>query len=244
MVESRLGELGIQFEFFAAIDAVAGEHLKFPRFPKKLRSRYGYRLTPGEAGCFASHAMLWEACATSGHPMLILEDNVHLEPGFPRALAAAAAELEHGTEFVRLNASYRRRYVPLKQFDEDMQLVRYLKGPRGSTAYALSPEGARRLLDGVKHWAEPLDDYLDRFWVHGLPPLVIHPVTARRADVPTEIPGRKPPSGLSRVSHILVANWDGLLRQAYNHRVGLSRSRAVMPERGIDESVATLGLSE
>lgn len=219
-VAARLDELGIPFEFFAAVDAAAGEHLKFPQFPKNLRSRYGYRLTPGEAGCFASHATLWQACAASGQPLLILEDNVHLEDDFPRALAAAEAELGQGqVDFIRLSGSYERRFTPLRAIDNDAQLVRLLKGPRGSTAYVLSPRGGLRLLDGVKQWAEPLDDYLDRFWVHGLPALAIHPLVAKRADVPTDIHGRRPPTGSLLVYQRLVLNWDGLMRQIYNRRL-------------------------
>ena len=217
-VAGRLAALGIPFEFFAAVDAAAGDHLKFPRFPKNLLSRYGYCLTPGEAGCFASHATLWEACAASGEPMLIMEDNVHLEDEFAHALNAAESELVQGRDFVRLSASHSRKFVPLKEINGHAQLVRYLKGPRGSTAYLLSCRGARVLLNATRQWSEPLDDYLDRFWVHGLPPFAIHPLAARRSDVLTDIPGRNPPTGLRLFYQRLVLNWDGLRRQIYNRR--------------------------
>ncbi|WP_299641133.1 glycosyltransferase family 25 protein [Devosia sp.] len=223
-VTRRLKELGIAFEFFAAVDAAAGAHLQFPSFPNKLRSRYGGHLTPGEAGCFASHALLWEECAASGRPILILEDNVDLAANFCDSLAAAQAELDRGAGFIRLVALIQRRSVLLNEVSGNMRLVRYLKGPSGGQAYVLSPEGARRLLDGVKRWAEPLDDYLDRFWVHGLPALAIHPLTVTRADVPTTIPGREGYTGLKLFRRRLVRNWDGLFRLIYNLGAGFANA--------------------
>ena len=208
--------MGIPFEISVAVDAAADEHLAFPQFRDRLRSRYGGHLTPGEAACFASHAVLWEECAAGDQAMLILEDNLEMRDGLLGTIAAAKAELDAGGAYIRLAATIPRKFVPVRERADGAQVVRYLKGPSGSQAYAISPEGARALLRGARQWAEPIDDYLDRFWLHGLAPLAIHPLQITRADIPTTIPRRKRLSGLALFRRRLVRNWDGLRRLIYN----------------------------
>jgi glycosyl transferase, family 25 len=74
-------------------------------------------------------------------------------------------------------------------------LVRYEKGPRGSQAYALSVDGARRLLDGAEVWCQALDMYLDAFWEHGLPSWAIVPFAARH------LPEHQAPSTIGEAKH-------------------------------------------
>jgi len=55
------------------------------------------------------------------------------------------------------------------------RLVRYRKGPVGTQCYAISPDGARALLRHADRWTEPVDRYIDRFWLHGVHSYAIHP---------------------------------------------------------------------
>lgn len=57
--------------------------------------------------------------------------------------------------------------------------MRYRKGPVGTQCYALSPAGAQALLRHADTWLEPVDRYIDRFWLHGIQSYALHPFAVR-----------------------------------------------------------------
>src|SRR5579871_4561271 len=90
----NLGSLGVAFSFFKGFDGARGEHEALSRYDEAacLRS-FGAPLTVGEIACFASHYSLWRECRTADQPLLIMEDDVTLSPGFPRAIEVANAQI-------------------------------------------------------------------------------------------------------------------------------------------------------
>lgn len=171
----QLDALGISHSFFNAVDASKGEHLRVSRYAPRwalwLRRRY---MTPAEIGCFASHYLLWQRCASGAHPMVIMEDDVSIEPGLVEVLALAG-ETVGDLGFIRLAGLNDVPAVVIHRLGNARRIVSLLKGASGTQCYAISPDGARKLLAKADRWIEPVDDYIDRFWTHGMRSTAILP---------------------------------------------------------------------
>lgn len=178
-----LAALGLTAERVPAVDAAAGQHLAVSRYDEALsRRRQGAPQKPGALGCFASHYLLWQRIAESRRAAVVLEDDLEFGPGFPEALSLAAGLVEP-LRYLRLSTLNRRkRSRTLRELGGGYRLVRFGRRPMGTQAYALSPAGAERLLAHAQRWYEPVDDYMDAFWRHGLPPLAILPFAVDHAD--------------------------------------------------------------
>lgn len=178
----QLDELGISHSFFDAVDASKGEHLPVSRYAPRwalwLRRRY---MTPGEVGCFASHYLLWQRCASGTEPMVIIEDDVSIEPGFGEALALTG-EAIGDIGFIRLAGLNDVPAVAIRPPRNGYRIVGLLKGASGTQCYAISPEGARKLLAKADRWIEPVDDYIDHFWIHGMRSVAILPFQIHQND--------------------------------------------------------------
>lgn len=178
-MEGQLRPLGLDYEFFPAVDASKGQLNGVSRYDERAALRWlGHPLQPAEVGCFASHYLLWERCADSGQPMMIMEDDVELLDGFRAAVHLADQHIARH-RFLRLLALAERRHHLIERLPEPYRIVRYLKGPYGTQCYALSPEGARVLLEHARVWINAVDAYIDQFWAHGLASLAITPFHVR-----------------------------------------------------------------
>lgn len=131
-------------------------------------------LTRGELGCFASHAILWRehAAAADDAVMVVLEDDVMIDPQFLAALPVFAARLPNAG-LVRL---YAKAPAPatIVGFVHGRHIVRYRGGAYGTQAYLLRPTAARALAR-ITTVVRPVDDEMDRFWQHSVPSLGVHP---------------------------------------------------------------------
>ncbi|WP_441757098.1 glycosyltransferase family 25 protein, partial [Helicobacter pylori] len=92
------------------------KHQDFEKFVQELydaqsmlksdwfHSDYCYQeLLPQEFGCYLSHYFLWKECVKTNQPVVILEDDVVLEPNFMQALEDC---LKSPFDFVRLYGHY------------------------------------------------------------------------------------------------------------------------------------------
>lgn len=185
-----LTPLGLPFSFFQAVDGRSADHPLFGRVDQRLAEiRRGFKLTPGEIGCFASHYLLWQRCVQENKPLLIFEDDVALNDNFLEGYRFAAEEINrHG--LLRFSGHKERVYTIYKPLDKTMNIVRFFKGPHGTSSYAVSPKAAARLLAKAAVWFEPVDLHLDRFWTHGVASLAVYPYpvthiaeTAERSEI-------------------------------------------------------------
>ena len=212
----QLEDLSINYEFFRAIDAGAGEHLSFPNCIGDRPGRSGKPLVAGESGCFASHYLVWKRAISAGEKVVVLEDDDVLHPGILDALSIAEKALDDWP-YVRLCGLLPRPLVTLAERG-GYRLVRYLKGPFGGQAYALSPDGARRLVAKADRWTEPVDIYLDRFWFHGVPCLGLLPYRVTLAPTPSDIGERAGYVAGDRFRRMMCDIPDGLRRRVWNLR--------------------------
>ncbi|UKJ10701.1 glycosyltransferase family 25 protein [Helicobacter pylori] len=101
---------------FQIFDAISPKHQDFEKFVQELydaqsmlksdwfHSDYCYQeLLPREFGCYLSHYLLWKECVKTDQPVVILEDDVVLEPNFMQALEDC---LKSPFDFVRLYGHY------------------------------------------------------------------------------------------------------------------------------------------
>ncbi|GAA6955148.1 hypothetical protein ID0048_12080 [Helicobacter pylori] len=101
---------------FQIFDAISPKHEDFEKFVQELydaqsmlksdwfHSDYCYQeLLPREFGCYLSHYLLWKECVKTDQPVVILEDDVALEPNFIQALEDC---LKSPFDFVRLYGHY------------------------------------------------------------------------------------------------------------------------------------------
>ncbi|GAA8708629.1 hypothetical protein oki352_12050 [Helicobacter pylori] len=101
---------------FQIFDAISPKHEDFEKFVQELydaqsmlksdwfHSDYCYQeLLPREFGCYLSHYLLWKECVKTNQPVVILEDDVALEPNFMQALEDC---LKSPFDFVRFYGHY------------------------------------------------------------------------------------------------------------------------------------------
>ena len=147
-------------------------------------------LTPGEIGCFASHAALWQELAGGeAEAMVVLEDDLLIDPGFFAGLPLVAAALA-AHPFVRLHA---KAPVAARVIGRvaGRHVVRYRGIAFGTQGYILRREGARRWLGSIRSIVRPVDDEIDRFWAHGVPNIGLHPFPVMEVGGPSTIEGER-----------------------------------------------------
>lgn len=174
-MEGQLDPLGLSYFFFSATDAARGDLEGINRYCESQTLRLNGRpLTLAEQGCYASHYRLWQRIADTGESLIVMEDDVTVDPSLVTALPLIGQLLDQ-RHFLRLCGTLNpRRYRHVAAVG-DHHLIRFMKGPRGTQCYALDATGARYLLQRASIWTEAVDLYLDAYWTHGLPSWALIP---------------------------------------------------------------------
>jgi glycosyl transferase family 25 len=188
--ERALAAAGIPFAFFPAVDGARARHRMAPFYDEAQCARWlGRGLNDGELGCFLSHYLLWKEAAETNEPIVVMEDDIDLVPGASAALKLALAAVEkHG--IIRLSSHRARSGRVLERYQAGRLLVRFAARLSGTQCYVVSPRAAGVLLRHCVPWIEPVDEYMDRFWVHGIEIVGLVPFPVRARDLalaPSEI---------------------------------------------------------
>ena len=207
----------LEHEFFSAVDAARGDLADVSRYDEQAALwKLGHPLLPAGIGCFASHYRLWERCAAGGEPLVIMEDDVTIGAGFSGALRVASEHLDRWN-FIRLAGLSRRTHSIISATSDPYRLVRFWKGPRGTQCYALSPRGARLLLQHAQTWIDAVDLYIDGFWVHGLDSVAVLPFHV------TQVGNAVLPTVVGGVAGAAPRPWHRKVRRATTHLLGRVR---------------------
>lgn len=170
----------ISWQFFDALTVNSEHWLK--QDDQRQRTRFGRLLTPGEIGCFKSHAKIWREIAGDNTIdwVLVLEDDVLWDASFNISEAA-----EYCSKLgINLIGLFVKRLQPFDVVDlfGERQLVRFRTDPYGTQAYLINRAGAQKLISTVEYMDRPVDDELGRFWLHGLELFALFPFPAIEAN--------------------------------------------------------------
>lgn len=159
-VIDNLGNLKVPFAFFDAIDGRSTlpddlEPLLDHNHRKWFRSR---PLSPGERGVYASHFRLWQKCVELNEPIIVMEDDFLPTEFFTSALAIVPSLIDNRYEYLRLEAQD-RGFSPIES-DGSYQTVLWHDNSKGARAYAISPSGAKKLIDGNRRWLCAVDNQI------------------------------------------------------------------------------------
>ena len=186
-VQRELSDAGLAFRFFDAIEGTAAERHFAAIDPWSFLINARREPTLGEMGCYASHRSLWQHCVELDEPILVLEDDCELAPGFAAALKHVEAFVrKYG--FVRLEECRRPRKInplrlmfrphkPVHPITQEGALTLYYLAdpPTGMVGYALSPASAAKLVAASEALDAPVDRFMQRTWEHGVPLFGIEP---------------------------------------------------------------------
>lgn len=225
---AELDRLAIRdYAFFTAVDGTAQpDHPLFGHYDARARQRVrgrGRDLKPSQLGCFASHYLLWQACATSGRPLIVLEDDAILLAPFA-LLVDRAADLAQRWPLIWLHDRDRPGPDPMVEVGHagPFTLYRKLKGHYRTVAYLISPAGALALLAYCRTWIYPVDDTMIRFYDHGVDSILIQPsCVTHDNDSASDItgpPDEAVPPLTDRLRREFFKGSDQLRRQWYNLR--------------------------
>lgn len=146
------------------------------------RQSYFRPLVAGEKGCYASHIEVWRALLASDAPgLVVLEDDVELEPDFAEVVNAIAA-LPPGWNMVKLIGREREKAQARQPLTARHALVDYRRVPSLTAGYVISREGARKLLAARVPYGRPIDIDLRLWWECDLSVQGVVPAAIRLAE--------------------------------------------------------------
>ncbi|USD41269.1 glycosyltransferase family 25 protein [Vibrio sp. SCSIO 43135] len=165
-----LKRANISVEFFIGVDARVDTHPLLERFRERtFLLNMGRPGAIGEAGCYASHYLMWEKCVELNEPIIVFEDDFDIdERMFCHSLEIAKAHI-NDCGYIRIeNTCNHDMFYQVRTYG-DQRLVKYLKIPQCMTGYAISPKTAKAFIEHSKTFDYPVDVFLRNAWIHKQP---------------------------------------------------------------------------
>ena len=219
----ELSRLGLEFTFFDAINGHSSE-IKDYDDARRMWEK-GHALTKGEQGCFASHRALWEACLNAGEPLLIMEDDIDFSDDFKQIITEFERLIQR-FEYVRLGRGTCHsllgvgRWMNMHKTGDSHCVVKYMKGPSCAHAYIISPAAASKFLSASATWFWPVDDFMDKEYLHQVANYGVEPPLAWQRGDDSDIGNRIKPSSRSIISRVRKEYYrakERLLNNIYNY---------------------------
>lgn len=215
---SALAKNQIIFHFFDAIsfqnDKRFELYKKHWNCDKLCQLYWGRVLTSGEKACFASHYALWQKCIALDQAILIFEDDIEFKQDFLQKLENI---VQSSFEFVRFLSLAQNSYVRI-----DDAIVQDWSGcVCGTQGYFLTPSAARKFLKRSQKWICPVDNFLDKFYFHGVKSLYCSPYIVEPDGMESCIGLRDAPPPIAfqrlirKVGVIFETLWRKLYEQMY-----------------------------
>jgi len=172
---ASLTKHGWQYKKFTAVDGRSLTDVSWANINVNMSKLGKMRKRQGAQGCWMSHFLLWQQCATQNTPIIILEHDAVVQDKWP-------VDLDITTHLVKL---YTTAECKVNQI--------YGRWSKGSHAYTLTPAQAVTLIEFSQHYgAQALDKHLGD---------AVLPWTFYNQDLITLNP-RRGPSTTSRISKI------------------------------------------
>lgn len=185
---ANFNKANVEFEFFNAVDASAeGFILSDRAAPQITQKRKGYELLNSEVACYASHFLLWEKCVEINEPIVIFEDHADLTDDFKITLQNTFMYISE-FNYIKLSVPLRlSKFIKKKAVDENHFIGRYIKTVCYNTGYMLTPYAAKQFINASKKFIEPVDDFMEKPWLHDIKTFSLDPFICYRAKIPSTI---------------------------------------------------------
>jgi glycosyl transferase family 25 len=162
-MRAQLDAAGLEFERFPALRADA--------LPVGIQGLFAKdaELSLGEIGCYASHIAILRKVADGeiAAPVLVLEDDLAVDPGLRATIESVLQVLPPDWDFVRLSNQPRWTVHRVAKLGDGRWLCRYSEVPGSTGASLVSLSGARKFIEGRSR-RFPVDQDLRRPWAWGL----------------------------------------------------------------------------
>ncbi|HAS6066685.1 TPA: glycosyltransferase [Vibrio vulnificus] len=207
-IKAQLDSADIEFSFLDAVDA---QQENFPcskrRNDKLTRKRFGYKLVDSEVACFASHYTAWKLALEMNKSILVLEDNCDLSPAFFKYFDLLES-LSTEFDFLKLCATSPKSYKTIKHLDSHIKIIRYYRRTCGIMGYVVSPKAAKAFIENATQFIEPVDDYMEKPYKHGIFTYCLSPDLVTRANINSTIgSSRKNKQGITLINKIYIESF-------------------------------------
>ena len=136
------------------------------------RRHYKAPLTPQEIGCYLSHRKAWHMLLSSEFDYaLVLEDDfLILKPNILKKVVDSLSPLTTNIQWdiVKLFLLKEPKSCIVVKVDSSFSIIQTMKVPTCMTAYLVSREGARKLLNSRSKFFRPVDEDVKYYWEHGI----------------------------------------------------------------------------
>ncbi|WP_391088853.1 glycosyltransferase family 25 protein [Vibrio sp. NH-UV-68] len=176
-IKKQLDDLGVEFEFFDAVDGRAEPpHPLFESYDyaKRLWLTSGRMPSKGELGVYGSHYLLWKKSIEIEEPIIVFEDDAAILPSFPSYLDIIKSKIIH-YGFLRLEPKNNKGVLCFKEEGENFRISFMTDNFGGLRCYAISPDAAKKLVDHSKRWSMPVDNYVGSIYLHEMPSYILSP---------------------------------------------------------------------
>ncbi|HGF7514244.1 TPA: glycosyltransferase family 25 protein [Vibrio cholerae] len=167
LISLQLDKINLDYTIFNAVDGKASpNHPLFQKYNRvRSLSRRGKELNLGQLGCYASHYLLWELCVTTNENFIVIEDDAIIDDKKLLNFITSCDNLPKEIECIRFFDNKRKSFKSKKYIDLGiLEIHKFNKGHMSTTAYFITPRGAKKLLEHSKDWYLPVDIMMDRFW--------------------------------------------------------------------------------
>ena len=151
-ITATMKKLGLDFEFFDAVDGRNGLPKKYqPMIDRtQAKKRLGKNMSEGEIACALSHALVYKKIVDKKiQHSIILEDDCIIDKDFAKMVKNKLCE-KSCNDFIYLYHLYGRAvYGTKNKFLNGYNTVKLAKTPTGAVGYYLTLETAEKLLQKV-----------------------------------------------------------------------------------------------
>lgn len=197
IISNRMNQLGLDFEFFFGVDGSTLSEEELSLVDQEFcKNNFGHSMNKSEIGCAMSHIRIYEKIVSENiSHALILEDDAYLLSCVPEILASVMKKPSF--EMLYLFHGKAKRWPLWHKLPHDYRLVHY-RSPSstskrciiGAVAYALSLNGAKKILDVAYPIRMPADYLTGLIQKNSLKTFGIEPNCVDTGHLDTTIPGR------------------------------------------------------
>jgi len=209
-VIEKLAEIGMECEFFAAVNGFEGLPEELADKPDdEYRIKYrGRPLTPGEKGVYASHYLLWKKCIELDEPIAIFEDDFLPTPFFSQVIDKLP-ELHERYDYLRLepqDTNFSNKMI--ENTPDGFQVVMWMDNAGGARGYSITPKAAKRFVEESETWLCAVDNFIGEPYKHHIPSMGVLPYAVYNpADMESQIQNRVTLSKVKLVNK-MFREWD------------------------------------